>query len=127
MKEIFKRHPRYAHAPEDFSSIPENLWIKCPRCQEMLYAREHEQALRVCSKCKYHFQIGARERIEMTLDPGSFAEEASDVRSGDPLRFHSPGRSYADRLGEYREESGTNEAFLYGTGTIESQPVVIGV
>jgi acetyl-CoA carboxylase carboxyl transferase subunit beta len=127
MKEIFKRHPRYAHAPEDFSSIPENLWIRCPKCEELLYAKEHEQFLRVCSKCRYHFHVGARERIDMMLDPGTFREEASDIRSADPLRFHSPGLSYAERLGEYSHEAGTSEAFVYGTGKIEGQDLVLGV
>ena len=127
MKEIFKRHPRYAHAPEDFSSIPENLWTRCPKCHELLYSRELEQGLRVCSKCKYHFQLSARERIGMLLDPGTFREEGTDVRSVDPLRFHSPGRSYAEKLGEYRAEAGTSEAFVYGWGTIEEQDVVLGV
>lgn len=126
MKEIFKRHPRYAHAPEDFTSIPDNLWVRCPRCQELLYSKEHEQAMRVCSKCKYHFQLGARERIDVTLDAGTFDEVAPHVRSGDPLHFRSPAQSYADRLPTYAEESGMSEAFIYGTGRIEGQEVVIG-
>src|SRR6059058_3414413 len=126
MKEIFKRHPRYAHAPEDFSSLPDNLWVRCPRCQELLYAKEHEQALKVCSKCKYHFQLTSRERIDMLLDEDSFHERDSEVRSHDPLDFHSPGRSYAERLDEYVADAGTNEAFVYGTGRIDGQEIVIG-
>jgi acetyl-CoA carboxylase carboxyl transferase subunit beta len=127
MKEIFKRHPRYAHAPEDFASLPEDLWIRCPKCQELLYAKEHEQALKVCSKCRYHFQLDSRERIAMLLDDGSFDERDPDVRSGDPLDFQSPGRTYAEKLGEYTEEAGTREAYIYGTGTIDGQEIVIGV
>lgn len=127
MKEIFKRHPRYAHAPEDFSSVPDNVWVRCPRCQELLYSKEYEQAFRVCSKCKFHAQLGSRERIAITLDHGSFKEESTDVRSGDPLKFQSPGRAYADRLGEYAHDAGSAEAFIYGTGTIEGQETVLGV
>src|SRR5947209_12214922 len=99
MKEIFKRHPRYAHAPQDFSSLPpDNLWVRCPRCEELLYAKEREQALKVCSKCKYHFHVSARERIGMLADEGSFDERDGDIRSRDPLQFKSPGSSYAEKL-----------------------------
>lgn len=126
MKEIFKRHPRYAHAPEAFEGLPDNLWVRCPQCRELLYAREHEQELRVCSKCKYHFPVGARERIAMTVDEDTFREYSEAVRAADPLQFRSPNQNYREKLGEYVEESGTNEAFIYGTGRIEGQSVVLG-
>jgi len=127
MKEIFKRHPRYKVAPEDFSSMPDNLWVRCPRCRELLYSREHEQAMWVCSKCKYHFQITSRQRIDITLDSGTFHECDAEMQSTDPLDFHSMGDSYSDKLGQYSEKSGTREAFIYGTGTIDAQDVVLGV
>lgn len=126
MKEIFKRHPRYKDAPEDFSALPENLWIRCPRCQELLYTKEQEQGLHVCSKCKYHFPVSARDRIAITLDPGSFEEHDPAVRSKDPLSFTTPSHAYGGKLRDYAEEAGANEAFVYGTGTIEGQPVVLG-
>lgn len=127
MKEIFKRHPRYAQAPQDFEALPDNLWIRCPHCQELLYAKEYEQALRVCSKCRFHAQVSARERIAMTLDEGSFEERDRSLRSSDPIHFQNSGESYADKLTKYSEQSGADEAFLYGTGRIEGQEVVFGV
>jgi acetyl-CoA carboxylase carboxyl transferase subunit beta len=127
MKEIFKRHPRYKVAPEDFSSLPDNLWVRCPRCRELLYAREHEQAMWVCPKCKYHFQISARQRIDITLDTGSFRELDAGMRSADPLRFQSLRDSYAEKLQQYTERAGAHESFIYGTGQIEGQQVVFGV
>jgi acetyl-CoA carboxylase carboxyl transferase subunit beta len=120
MKEIFKRHLPTGVAPKD------DLWVRCPRCRELLYARENEQALRVCSKCKYHFQLAARERIDTVLDDGTFQEYDSTVRSADPLAFASMGESYADKLRHYASQTGTNEAFIYGTGQIDGQDVVIG-
>lgn len=126
MKEIFKRHPRYRVAPEDFASLPDNLWIRCPRCKELLYAKEHEQVGRVCSKCKYHFQLSARERLDVTLDPDSFLEYDAGLISSDPLQFQSPGESYGDKLRQYGEKSDTSEAFIYGTGQIDGQPLVVG-
>jgi acetyl-CoA carboxylase carboxyl transferase subunit beta len=127
MKEIFKRHPRYAQAPQDFEALPDNLWIRCPHCRELLYAKEHEQALFVCSKCKYHAPVSARDRIAMTLDEGSFVEHDTAIRSADPMHFRSSGESYADKLHKYTEQADANEAFIYGTGRIEGQDVVLGV
>jgi acetyl-CoA carboxylase carboxyl transferase subunit beta len=127
MKEIFKRHPRYAQAPQDFEALPDNLWIRCPRCRELLYSKEHEGALQVCSKCKYHSPISARERIAITLDDGSFVEHDAGIRSTDPIHFQSSGESYADKLNKYTEQSEANDAFIYGTGRVEGQDVVFGV
>lgn len=127
MKEIFKRHPRYRVAPEDFSSLPENLWIRCPRCQELLYSKEYEQSLAVCPKCKHHGPVTAERRLEVTLDPGSFAERDAGMSSVDPLDFRSLGEVYAEKLRQYVERTGRNEAFVYGTGTIDGQSLVLGV
>ncbi|MBV9279640.1 MAG: acetyl-CoA carboxylase, carboxyltransferase subunit beta [Chloroflexi bacterium] len=126
MKEIFKRHPRYGVAPGDFASSKDTLWVRCPRCRELLYTREQEQSCRVCSKCKYHFQIGARERIDITVDSGSFRECDANLRSVDPLSFESLGESYGAKLRQYAEQSGEGEAFLYGTATIEGLRLVVG-
>lgn len=127
MKEIFKRHPKFQHAPDEFDALPDNLWIRCPQCRELLYSREHEQAFRVCSKCKYHFTLLARERIDITVDEGSFQERDAGMRSADPLHFRSVGEPYAVKLEQYRRQADTNEAFIYGTATLESEPIVIGV
>jgi acetyl-CoA carboxylase carboxyl transferase subunit beta len=126
MKEIFKRHPRYHAQPEQFETVNDDLWIRCSRCRELLYAKELEGAQHVCTKCKYHFQISARERLNLTLDPESFRELDAGMHSVDPLTFSSLGDAYADKLTQYAERAGTAEAFLYGTGTIEGQELVVG-
>lgn len=126
MKEIFKRHPRYAADPGRFESLPD-VWVKCPRCDERLYVKQLEEAFQVCTRCKYHFPVSARTRLEMTLDEGSFEEHDDHLQSTDPLRFASLGEPYAQKLEQYREQAGTSEAFIYGTGAIEGQKAVVGV
>jgi len=83
--------------------------------------------MHVCSKCKYHFRISARDRIDITLDPGSFQERDADLRSVDPLRFTSPGETYGEKLFEYAAKAGTGESFIYGSGKIDGQDLVFGV
>ena len=40
--------------------IPEGLWTKCPKCDELIYDKDLDSNLKVCPKCSYHFKIGAR-------------------------------------------------------------------
>lgn len=127
MKEIFKRHPRYTTAPQDFESLPDNLWVRCPHCRELLYSREYESAHWVCSKCKHHARISTAQRIDITVDPNSFEEYDAGLTGTDPLQFTGGGESYAEKLREYAERAGTNESFVYGTAQIEGQDMVIGV
>ncbi|GAC1405704.1 MAG: acetyl-CoA carboxylase, carboxyltransferase subunit beta [Chloroflexota bacterium] len=126
MKEIFKRHPRYHAAPEKFETLPDDLWVRCPRCRELLYSKELEQALRVCSKCKYHFSMTARDRIASTVDDGSFTEYDPALHSVDPLQFSSLGEPYRVKLEQYADQAETNEALIYGTAKVADQDVVIG-
>ncbi|HZS94361.1 MAG TPA: acetyl-CoA carboxylase, carboxyltransferase subunit beta [Chloroflexota bacterium] len=127
MKEIFKRHPRYRTAPESFTELPDDLWVRCDQCRELVYAKEYEDALWVCSKCKYHAQITARQRIDITVDPGSFYERDAGIHSSDPLTFRSGSETYANKLREWQDKTGTREAFLYGIARLDGKEIVLGV
>jgi acetyl-CoA carboxylase carboxyl transferase subunit beta len=48
----------------------EGLWIKCVGCRATVWKADLEKNLNVCPRCQHHFKLGARERIEMLLDPG---------------------------------------------------------
>src|SRR5262249_56093015 len=78
-------------------SVPEGLWIKCPACDAVLYRAELERNLYVCPKCSHHMRIGARDRLERFLDPGSSAEIGAAIAPEDPLKFPDSKR-YRDPL-----------------------------
>ena len=61
--------------------MPEGVWTKCKNCSEIIYTKEVERNLNVCPKCDYHFRISARERINLVIDQGSFAEMDADRKS----------------------------------------------
>ena len=88
MKDILRRAHRTGDVPAGAAS-PDDLWVRCPKCKELLYKRELEQNLLVCSKCKYHFHVTAPQRIAMTADVGTFKEIDSDLPAVDPLHFVS--------------------------------------
>lgn len=115
------------HAESPVRALPDNLAVKCPNCKELLVGKDWEKNLRVCPRCSHHFRLGARERIAQLLDPDSFVEFASDVRTTDPLRFISRSGAYPEYLETYRERSGIDESVIVGDGRIEDQPVVAAV
>jgi acetyl-CoA carboxylase carboxyl transferase subunit beta len=45
--------------------VPENLWHKCPACEQMIFQTDLEKNLRVCPHCSHHMRLGARERPRM--------------------------------------------------------------
>ena len=126
MRDLLRHGHRPGQEPEGADG-PSELWVRCPRCKELQYRAEHEQMLRVCSKCKFHFRMPARERVAVTVDEGSFRERDEDMQPVDPLGFVAGSRSYRDKLTESVEQTKQAEAFIYGTGAIDECPLVIGV
>ena len=55
--------------------IPGGLWTKCEGCGEIIYNKALQENLKVCPKCDYHFVIGARERVDITIDKDTFKEQ----------------------------------------------------
>jgi acetyl-CoA carboxylase carboxyl transferase subunit beta len=129
VKNLFHKNPKYfsipANAPQ--REIPENLWIRCQRCGELLYVKEFEKNLKVCHKCEYHFRLSAAERIALLIDGGTFVEKDADLLTGDPLGFVSLGQSYEKKVAETRVKSGVSEAIVSGSGRLEGVAVQIAV
>ena len=80
----------------------------CPECDSHYRDDELEAALWVCPHCGHHFPMRARSRIASLADQGSFAEEAAELRSEDPLSFFDL-RPYTERLAEAEMNTGLGE------------------
>ena len=102
---------------------PENLWHNCPSCQQMIFHRDLERALRVCTHCGHHRRLGAVQRLEATLDPG-FSRIELPKAPADPLRFRDQ-RRYADRLRESQTKVGMDDAVAVAHGTINGSRAVV--
>ncbi|ABO50825.1 acetyl-CoA carboxylase carboxyltransferase subunit alpha [Desulforamulus reducens MI-1] len=103
--------------------IPEGLWVKCSRCNEILYTKELDKNFKVCHKCNFHFRLNAQERIHMTLDEGSFQERDNELITLNPLNFPD----YQEKIQSAQKATELKEAVVTGEGTIGGNPVVIGV
>lgn len=106
------------------SSVPEGLWKKCVKCDAVLYRPDLEANQDVCPKCDHHMRIGARRRIGLFLDEGSFEEIHTDIEPVDRLKFKDK-RKYRDRLSAAQKSTGEKDALIAGRGTVEQQPVIV--
>lgn len=117
--------PKPAKSSKD--DIPDDLWIKCAHCKELIYSKEFENNKKVCPKCGFHFRLGAYERVNVTLDEGSFEEINANLVTGDPLNFTTSTETYQVKSDQTRAKTGVNEAIVTGFGTIEELPVALAV
>lgn len=104
---------------------PDNLWIKCPSCSEMLFTKEYEENLSVCPRCDHHGRIGAETRLAQLLDAGFEILPAPKVRE-DPLKFRDTKR-YTDRLKAARASNPQPDALTAAVGRIDGHKAVVGV
>ena len=129
MRTFFHRHGKFQPVLIDDdradTPIPDDLWVKCPRCQEILYSKELQHNARVCPKCAFHFRLRARDRIALLADEGSFQEWDAGLRPEDPLHFVDGGGPYDRKLERTQTKSGEPEALVSGRATIDGYPVGI--
>jgi len=104
--------------------VPENLWSQCPACQQMIFTKELEKNLRVCTHCGHHMRVGALERLQWTFDDGHFTRIELPKVPADPLGFRDTKR-YSDRLKEARAKTGLEDALVVAHGTVAGQKAVI--
>ncbi|HEY8395769.1 MAG TPA: acetyl-CoA carboxylase, carboxyltransferase subunit beta [Bacilli bacterium] len=119
--ETYQKNYRGKKEEVEKVTIPDNIFTKCPHCQELVIKDDYERNYQVCPKCQYHERLHPRERIKMICD--TFTELFADLKSVNPLDF--PG--YPEKLQSYREATGEEEAVLTGIGTIKEYKVAIAV
>ncbi len=107
-------------------SFPPDLWTQCPSCAEMLYNKQLEKGLRVCSHCGHHFRLRIEARLALLLDPGSWEERDAGLTSLDPLRFVDS-KTYPDRLEAAQLATGDRDAAVRGVGRIGGTSVSLAV
>jgi acetyl-CoA carboxylase carboxyl transferase beta subunit len=98
----------------------------CPSCESHYRDDELEANLRVCPQCGHHFRVRAHERIAQLADPGTFEEEAVELRSEDPLGFFDL-RPYTERLAEAEVSTGLGDAMVIGSAGIENEACELAV
>jgi acetyl-CoA carboxylase carboxyl transferase subunit beta len=106
--------------------VPDNLWHKCPSCDQMLFHRELEANLFVCRNCGHHLRLDAKRRLGLLFDDGEYTQVELPKTPLDPLRFRDQKR-YTDRLKEAQARNGGGDALMVAHGKIGGTPAVVAV
>lgn len=134
-KDLFKTKPKYVtvRAPqepgtrpetiENKREIPDGLWVKCDRCNQIIYHKELSKNLNVCPKCEYHFRMSAKDRLEYLLDPESFQEFDQNLQTGNPLNFPD----YENKVKKAQKATGLDEGVITGKGMIDGETVIMAL
>ncbi len=117
-KSLFKNPNLRLEGMENAAAEERAPVFECPRCKMRQDLSSLAEGLFLCQRCGHHYKVGARQRLGMTLDEGSFREMSVRIASRDPLGF--PG--YQEKLEQARRQSGEREAVITGTGSILGQP-----
>nr|YP_009456070.1 acetyl-CoA carboxylase beta subunit [Momordica charantia]AUJ21837.1 acetyl-CoA carboxylase beta subunit [Momordica charantia]UDP55811.1 acetyl-CoA carboxylase beta subunit [Momordica charantia] len=104
-----------------------HLWIQCENCYELNYKKVLKSKMNICEQCIYHLKMSSSDRIESSIDPGTWDPMDEDMVSLDPIEFHSEEEPYKDRIDSYQRNTGLTEAIQTGTGKLNGIPVAIGV
>lgn len=105
--------------------VPDGVWRACPQCKRTLYQGDVARCLSVCPHCGHHFELIARDRIEMLVDPGSFQEADATLTSVDPLNF-AAGKPYRTSLERACETTGMADAAITGRALLGGHPIAVG-
>jgi acetyl-CoA carboxylase carboxyl transferase subunit beta len=103
--------------------IPDGVWIKCPSCEEILYKKEVQKNLMVCSKCNFHFRVDSAFYKKLLLDENSFIPFDEDVESVDPLQF----KGYRKKIEAAKKETGLSEAVVTGEAKIDGRDLEVAI
>ena len=106
------------------SKVPDGLWNNCPECEVILYQPELEKSLYVCPKCDHHLRIGARTRMSIFFEGGSFTELATNITTKDILKFKDT-KAYTQRIKEAVSATGEEEAILIGRGALHDIELIV--
>ena len=129
LKDLFKKSTNESAKTEEINeaqfgpSVPEGLWVKCPKCGELLYKEDVVKNRYVCPKCQGYFRMKAKTRIRMIADKGSFKEWSTDFKTKNFLNYPN----YEEKIAEVKEKTHLEEAIKIGEAQIDKTRVVLGV
>ncbi len=103
--------------------IPEGLYDRCPVCEKTNHVQELIDNLFVCSRCNNHLRLRSYDRVSIIADKNSFVERGRGFITTNPLEIDG----YEDKVDALKENTGLEEAYIYGYAEILGEPCVLGV
>uniref|UniRef100_UPI0031F4211A acetyl-CoA carboxylase carboxyltransferase beta subunit n=1 Tax=Platylobium obtusangulum x Platylobium triangulare TaxID=3041819 RepID=UPI0031F4211A len=104
-----------------------HLWIECENCYGLNYKKFFQSKMNICEHCGYHLKMSSSDRIELSIDSGTWNPMDEDMVSLDPIEFHSEEEPYKDRIDSYQIKTGLAEAVQTGIGQLNGISVAVGI
>jgi len=105
------------------STVPENLWIKCPETGEMVFHKDLEENKWVIPSSGYHMKMPAKARLADLFDGGQYEAFQQPKVATDPLKFRDS-KKYVDRLKDSRTKTEQDDTIVAGLGTVQGVKLV---
>lgn len=104
--------------------IADNLWVRCPNCNQMLFSKELKDSHYVCTACGHHLRLYVEKRFRLLFDDEQYILVDLPVVQDDPLKFKDI-QKYSDRLKSNRKKTGCQDAIQVARGKIGSIASVV--
>src|SRR3712207_6267891 len=108
------------HDPEDAAAEQ----TTCLSCGAALRDAPEYVQFRVCPSCRFHYNVSARRRIGLLVDPGTFRETNRSYIALDPISF---AKEYRRRVLDEQRRTGLSDAIITGTARIGGHRAVLAV
>nr|QUI76204.1 acetyl-CoA carboxylase carboxyltransferase beta subunit [Polyalthiopsis verrucipes] len=66
-----------------------HLWVVCENCYISNYKKILKSKMNICEYCGFHLKMNSSDRIELSVDPGTWNPMDEDMFSVDPIDFNS--------------------------------------
>ena len=125
MTEWFRRQTAKIKTTDKLE-IAEGMWLKCPKCQEVLYRNMLEESHYICTNCTHHFRINSDDYIQLLVDNGEYEEIAKDVYSTDPLNFQAT-KKYTEQIQDAQAKTGSIDAVKTLLGRVNGIQTIFAI
>ena len=120
LKDLFKK-AKYISVPMAKRVIKEMVdgenirdYMICAKCEKTIPADQYENLLKVCPECGFCTRLSSAERLEYTVDSGTFEEKYFNLHTQNPLEFDG----YLEKIERIKRMTGLDEAVIAGFGKI---------
>ncbi len=118
--------PKYTIVKIKKKDMPGGLCTKCGGCGQIIFNKQLKENMSICPKCDYHFTLGAKDRVALLLDEGTFEEFDAKLSPKDIIGFKGP-KTYVQKIKQDQKITGLIDAVITGQGEINKKKTVFAV
>lgn len=106
--------------------VPDSVWVKCPKCAQMLFHRDLIENDQVCDSCDHHLRLGIKERFELLFDATDELETITVVKPPEDRLKFKDSKKYTERLkAAHKKNPKQEDAFKLVKGSIAGVETVV--